>query len=155
MQRTQIVLLVVWFFVIVSFILGITLPIATIEKFIFFDNQFSLLGSIIELAKEPNRQNIFLLTIIVCFTLLFPIAKLLTMFLQIKNHGKNWQNCITRLIESVGHLSMLEVFVIALMVLLLKLGMFVDVYVHQGFYWFSISILMSILLSYGIKFFRR
>ncbi len=109
----------------------------------------------VELASEPNPQNIFLLLVIGIFTFIFPIAKFITMFLQIKNYGSNWQNKMTRFVETIGHFSMLDVFVIALMVLLLKLRVLVDVIIHSGFYWFSASILLSIGLSFAIKKLRQ
>lgn len=155
MKPIQYQLFALWALVVVSFVLGISLPIATVEKFIFFDNEFSLIGSMIELAGEPSGQNLFLLLIIGVFTFVFPIAKLVTMFLQIKNYGKNWQNKMTHLVETVGHFSMLDVFIIALMVLLLKLRVLVDVSLHSGFYWFTASIVLSILLSFVIKARRK
>ncbi len=155
MKPIQYQLFIIWFAVVISFILGVSLPIATVEKFVFFENEFSLISSIIELATHPTGQNLFLLLIITVFTFVFPIAKLTTMFLQIKNHGKNWQNRMTRFVEAVGHFSMLDVFIIALMVLLLKLRVLVDVIIHSGFYWFSASIVLSILLSFAIQQLRK
>lgn len=151
MQPMQYKLFAVWAAVVASFVLGVTLPIANVEKFIIFDNRFSLLASLVELASHPSAQNIFLLLIISVFTFVFPIAKLVTMFLQIKHYGQNWQNKMTGFVEAVGHFSMLDVFIIALMVLLLKLRVLVDVTIHQGFYWFSASIITSIALSFAIK----
>ncbi len=151
MSKIQKILFLIWLFVVVGYLLGISLPMATVEKFIFFDNEFSLVSSMIELGSHPSVQNIFLLLIILLFTFVFPLAKLVTMFLQIKHHGKNWQNRMTRFVESAGHFSMVDVFVIALMVLLLKLRVLVDVSVHAGFYWFTASIVTSIMLSFFIK----
>lgn len=155
MNNRQWSLFGVWALVVASFVLGVTLPIATVEKFVFFDNQFSLVASIVELSSKPSGQNFFLLIIIVVFTFIFPIAKMTTMFLQIKNVGRNWQNRMTRFVEAIGHFSMLDVFIIALMVLLLKLRVLVDVTIHSGFYWFTASIVLSIALSYGIKRLRK
>ncbi|PIE42188.1 MAG: hypothetical protein CSA47_01695 [Gammaproteobacteria bacterium] len=155
MRPIQYFLFSLWAAVVVGFVLGVTLPIATVEKFVFFENQFSLLSSLIELASEPNGQNILLLVIITVFTFIFPIAKLATMFLQIRHYGENWQNRMTRFVETLGHFSMLDVFVIALMVLLLKLRILVDVIIHEGFYWFTASIVISILLSFTIKYLRK
>lgn len=155
MKRVQGILFTAWLLVLLSFILGVTLPIATVEKFVFFDNRFSLLGSVVDLATQPSGQNLFLLMIIALFTFVFPVAKIATMFLQIKHCGNNWQNRMTRFIEAVGHFSMLDVFVIALMVLLLKLRVLVDVSIHAGFYWFTASIVLSIALSYGIQQLRQ
>lgn len=151
MRLIQYPLFALWLLVVISFILGVTLPIATVEKFWLIKNQFSLIQSILELANNPSGQNIVLLLIIVSFTFIFPIAKLATMFLQIKHYGKNWQNTMTRLVETVGHFSMLDVFVIALMVLLLKLRVLVDVSLHVGFYWFASSIILSIVMSFFLK----
>ncbi|MBS9778451.1 MAG: paraquat-inducible protein A [Gammaproteobacteria bacterium] len=151
MIKHQYFLYALWTLVFIGYVLGIILPIATVEKFIFFKNEFSLLSSIFELLAKGGLQNIFLGLIIFIFTIIFPIAKLITMFLQIKFYQTNWQNSMTRFIESVGHFSMLDVFVIALMVLLLKLRMLVDVEIHQGFYWFTASIVISIVLSFIIK----
>lgn len=155
MKKVQALLLAFWLFICISYVLGVSLTIANVEKFIFFDNAFSLVSSVGELAREPTGQNIFLLIIIVLFTFIFPIAKLITMLLQIINHGKNWQNRMTRFVEAVGHFSMLDVFIIALMVLLLKLRVLVDVQIHSGFYWFSAAIVGSILLSFTIKYLRQ
>ncbi len=155
MKPIQYGLFLIWLLVVACFVLGVSLPIATVEKFIFFENEFSLISSMWELAGEPTPQNLFLLFIIGVFTFIFPIAKLATMFLQIKNYGKNWQNKMTRFVETVGHFSMLDVFIIALMVLLLKLRVLVDVIIHGGFYWFTLSIVLSIVLSYGIKQLRH
>ncbi len=151
MQPIQYGLFILWLSVLACFILGVSLPIATVEKFIFFENEFSLIHSMLELASNPSQQNIFLLLIIGIFTFIFPMAKFVTMFLQIKHYGKNWQNKMTRLVETIGHFSMLDVFIIALMVLLLKLRVLVDVIIHSGFYWFSASIILSIVLSFTIK----
>lgn len=151
MKPIQYGLFILWLSVLACFILGISLPIATVEKFIFFENEFSLIHSMIELASNPSQQNIFLLLIIGIFTFIFPMAKFVTMFLQIKHYDKNWQNKMTRLVETIGHFSMLDVFIIALMVLLLKLRVLVDVIIHSGFYWFSASIILSIVLSFTIK----
>ncbi|MGY0399810.1 MAG: paraquat-inducible protein A [Ostreibacterium sp.] len=155
MKRIQYLLYIVWLVVVVSFTLGITQPIATVEKFIFFENKFSLVGSIVKLANNYSGQNMMILVIIVIFTFIFPIAKFCTMFLQIKNHNTNWQNKLTRLIEAIGHFSMLDVFIIALMVLLLKLRILVNLSIHAGFYWFTLSIVLSVALSFGIKQLRK
>lgn len=155
MKRMRIWLLGIWLIVVISFILGISLPIATVEKFWLIKNEFSLLMSLKELAAEPNAQNILLLIIIAVFTFVFPIAKFATMLLQIKYYGQNWQNKMTYFVETLGHFSMVDVFVIALMVLLLKLRVLINVSIHAGFYWFSASIVLSIVLSFAIKKLRQ
>lgn len=154
-QPIQYGLFAVWGIVVACFMLGVSLPIATVEKFWLIKNEFSLLGSLAELAGEPTGQNVVLLLIITVFTFIFPAAKLMTMFLQIKHYGKNWQNKMTRFVETLGHFSMLDVFIIALMVLLLKLRVLVDVSLHSGFYWFTASIILSLALSFWIKRARK
>lgn len=153
MSGTQIKLFLLWAVVVISFIVGILLPIATVEKLWVLKNTFSLFGSLIQLAASPSNWVVFL--VIFCFTILFPIAKIATMFLQIKNKERNWQNKATRLLETIGHFSMVDVFVIALMVLLLKLKVLVEVKIEVGFYVFTASIVLSIVLSFVIKTLRK
>ena len=149
MSGIQIKLFLLWSAVVISFAVGIYLPIATVEKVWILQNTFSLLGSLVQLAKDFSNWGVFL--VILCFTILFPIAKIITMFLQIKHKDQNWQNRATKILETVGHFSMVDVFVIALMVLLLKLKVLVEVKIEAGFYVFTASIVLSILLSFIIK----
>lgn len=149
MSKTQIKLLLLWITVLLTFVIGICLPIVTVEKLWISKNTFSLLGSLIRLLTEFG--NLFLFLIILCFTILFPIAKIITMFYQIKYYNQNWQNRATKILETIGHFSMVDVFVIALMVLLLKLKILVDVKIEIGFYVFTLSIVLSMVLSFIIK----
>ncbi len=153
MDKTQAKLYLLWFLVVASFIAGILLPIATVEKFLISRNTFSLIGSLVELFG--NLDNLLIFLIILLFTILFPLAKIITMFMQIKNQGKNWQNRATKILETIGHFSMVDVFVIALMVLLLKLRVLVNVEVEVGFYLFTLSIVLSIILSFTLKALRE
>lgn len=153
MSNTQITLLALWATVVLTFLVGIFLPIATVEKVWVLQNTFSLAGSLIKLAASPSNWLVFL--VIFCFTILFPLAKIITMFLQIKHYQQNWQNRATKILEAIGHFSMVDVFVIALMVLLLKLKVLVQVNIEIGFYVFTVSIVLSILLSFIIKTHRK
>jgi|GEM_PF-6600435 len=147
----QIVLFIIWLAVVVSFLLGISLPMASVERFIVIKHHFSLVSALGDLARHPSGQNITLLLIVVVFTLIFPMAKLATMFLQIRYYGRNWHNRMTDIIETLGHFSMLEVFIMALMVLLLKLRMLVEVRLQAGFYWFALSMVLTIGLALVLK----
>ncbi|MPV85442.1 paraquat-inducible protein A [Ostreibacterium oceani] len=155
MRAKQIGLSILWLLVVLTYLGGILLPMATVKKFYFFENEFSLVNSMLLLAKTPSLQNTSLLIIIGLFTVIFPVAKLVTMALQIRHLCRNWQNKMTKVVETLGHFSMLDVFVIALMVILLKLRVLVDVQLHIGFYVFTVSIVASILLSFWIKQLRQ
>lgn len=108
-----------------------------------------------QLIEDGTAESLFLFAIFLLFTIIFPLAKLITMGMQIHYYGKNWQNKMTKFIEAVGHFSMLDVFIIALMVLLLKLDLLVNVSVHEGFYYFTVSIVLSTLLSFVLKYQRN
>lgn len=155
MTKKQFALFALWGLSTVLFLFGISLPIATVEKFYFFDNEFSLIGSLITLAEEASLDSVLLLAVIFLFTFVFPIAKLVTLFLQILNLHRKWENRATKIVETIGHFSMVDVFVIALMVLMLKLDLLVKVYIHAGFYAFTASILLTIGLSMYLKKHRQ
>ena len=54
------------------------------------------------------------------------------------------------LIETLGKWSMLDVFVVALLLVSLKLGALAKVEVHYGLYFFTASVILTMALSFWI-----
>ena len=52
-----------------------------------------------------------------------------------------------RVLEAVGHWSMLDVFVVAILIVLVKLGPLAKVQPQQGVYWFAVAIFLSMVTS--------
>jgi paraquat-inducible protein A len=126
--------------------LGLKLPLVSVEKFWFFGNTVSLLSAISQLWQGGEKS---LALLIGAFSLLFPMIKLLLLFYiwnledaHSQGHRKhlNWLNTYSKW-------SMLDVFVVALLVVTLKLGMLAQAQVEFGLYAFAASVILTMLLS--------
>lgn len=126
-----------------SFIAGITLPMVEIRKFIFFTDEVSILRTIYELFQN---NDILLGIIILLFTVIFPVVKYYSF---IHKFFTRKENKLSGLVRSLGKWSMLDVFVLALLIVIAKsTGFFVEVTMGTGAYFFIFSVITSLYLSH-------
>ena len=135
-------------------ILGLTMPVLSLEKLYFFGNTVSLLSGIQTLWRE---QEWGLAILLICFSVVFPALKIL-LLLMIWNleatdspaHQRNlhW-------LELYSKWSMLDVFVVALVVVSVKLGMMAEARVEPGVYAFAASVIITMLVSSWIGRYTR
>ena len=125
---------------------GLDAPILTLEKFYFFSTTTSLLSALRQLAAEAEWG---LFVLIGLFSVVFPIAKILLLFLvwnvdtaQGAAHRRHlgW-------LATYSKWSMLDVFVVALLVVSVKLGALAEAHVGVGIYAFAASVVLTMLLS--------
>ena len=135
-------------------VIGITAPIITFTKFIFIDNTFSILTACWNLLLE---EQVFLFAIILLFSVLLPIFKLalLTKLLLSPLLGPRTQKLLDW-IHQFGRWSMLDVFVVAILVVVLKLGAIGNVEKHYGLYAYAgAAILIMVLTQQVIAFVEK
>lgn len=107
-------------------------------------NTYSVLSGARELF---NANEIFLAVVIVLFSVLFPCAKLASLFLLCHDGISRSRELHFKAHAFLGKWSMLDVFVIALLVVSLKLGDMVNVQIHCGIYFFAASVLLTMALT--------
>lgn len=128
--------------------LGITLPILELDKiFGLFSNEQSVLSGVALLA-ENNEWLLFV--IIVVFSICFPVTKMVLLFWLAHLY---YRRGIHRLkihhrLEAMGKWSMVDVFVVAQLVVFVKLGDLADIEAKPGVYFFCISVLMTMAASW-------
>ncbi len=135
-----------WLIATLAFLFGIALPIMTIEKFWLLQNRFSILSAVWQLWVEGRYG---LLLLIGCFSLLLPLLKLAVIgqaLLQLPAADVR-SSKLLHWIHAVGRWSMLDVFVVAVMVVSVKLSAVAAVQMHAGLYAFALSILLTMLLT--------
>lgn len=133
------------------FITGIYLPVFTLTKLLVFNNTVSILSGLWQLYAE-GQYLIFVL--IFSFSILLPIAKLTILAVAWNSHRHRHHKKIMWL-EKIGRWSMLDVFVVALLIVTVKLGVLASVVIHSGLYYFTASVLlMMIVTSIVIKKFE-
>lgn len=121
----------------------------TITKFIFFKDTISIYSGLIRLVEEGEY---FLFLVILIFSVIFPIAKILTLagvwYFE-------WHEVSTKKVlhgvDMLGKWSMLDVFVIAIIITSIKLRLVSQVKTEVGVYIFTIAVILSMITSLRIK----
>ncbi len=129
-----------------TFGIGIAAPVMTFKRFMIFKHTFSILSGLRTLWQEGE---ILLFLIIGVFSVLFPAAKILLM------SGIWYMRPFSdltsdRLLHHLGwtcRWSMLDVYVVALLVVIVRLGALGRVQVHWGIYVFALSVILSTAAS--------
>ena len=122
----------------VLLLVGIFAPMMTLSKFIWVENEFSLFAGTLQLFVDGQY---LLFIILLAFSIVLPVAKIILLFrfwyadsssCQQLQHFMNW-------ISHYGKWSMLDVFVVALLLVIVKLGVLATVQVHYGIYMYALA----------------
>jgi len=132
-----------------TLIIGLTAPLLTLEKMYFFENTITLFSTITGLFEQKEW---FLFIVIALFSLCVPIIKIasLVLILNLEYPKNSILDKTLKVIETVGKWSMLDVFVVALLLVSVKLGVLAKVDVHYGLSVFAASVLLTMGLSVWI-----
>jgi len=130
---------------LVLLIIGLFAPMMTLKKFLFLKNEVSIYTGMIGLFEEGQYV---LFAIILIFSVCFPLVKIFSLaYLWHVETAAERRKRLLRRIEALGRWSMLDVFVVALLVVTIELGILADVEVHAGIYFFAASVLASMAAS--------
>ncbi len=125
---------------------GLVAPIATLNKFILVQNTFSVLSGVLALFSEGQ---FFLFLLISCFSVLLPVLKLGVLY-RLVSQNSTMREQTKRLLHWMhlyGKWSMLDVFVVAVLVVLVKLGAIANVEMRYGLYAFAASVLLTMFVT--------
>lgn len=134
---------------------GIFAPMLTLKYivagFFVWDEKTVTLYSTISQLYDSGEY--FLFVVIGLFSVCFPILKICTLLFanNIAMPSRSVLAHSFHIVETFGKWSMLEVFVVALLLVSVKLGALLNVEVHYGVYAFAVSVLSTMLISYWIS----
>jgi paraquat-inducible protein A len=131
------------------FVAGVFRPFTEVTKLWLFENKVSVFDGLIILAKA---HEFFLFLILLVFTVIFPFVKILSLITLWLKGGLTREQ-IVKLYSFVAHLgkwSMLDVFVVAILVLLLKSGSVASIKIQDGFVLFFCSVMLTQFASVWI-----
>lgn len=126
-------------------VVGLVSPIITVKKFMLIENTFSVLGGTIQLLKDGQ---FFLFFIISGFSIALPLLKIaiLTKLINSKTDAKNLQRYL-HWMHLYGKWSMLDVFVVAVLVVAVKLGAIASVEMQYGLYAFAAAVILTMYVT--------
>ena len=137
----------VLFLALALLVAGIVLPSLTVSTLAILSNSVSILSGLVVLWDDDQY---FLFAVLLVFSVLFPAVKLLFGLWVWFMSGNPSRAAIARL-ESLAKWSMLDVFVIALVVAALNVTVISGVLIHAGLYMFTASVILSKLALARIK----
>ncbi len=130
-------------------IAGLSLPVLTVRKLIFWEEGWSVLTGIHQLYHEGDTG---IAAIILLFSVVFPLLKLAMLALVwfVPQRIEQRERTLAWL-AVLGKWSMLDVFVVSLIVLVSKTSSLLDAQPRAGVYVFGGAVLMSMMLTFYIQ----
>ena len=132
--------------VVVLLGVGLIAPIVTLKKFVLVETTFSVLSGVFELLKEGQ---VFLFLLITGFSVVFPLLKigLLNILLSAKHQNARNLDKYLHWMHLYGKWSMLDVFVVAVLVVSVKLGALASVEMRYGLYAFAAAVVLTMYVT--------
>jgi len=130
----------------IALTVGTLAPIVTLEKFMLIENTFSVLSGVTQLLLEGRW---FLFLLIAGFSIVLPVLKLLVLYrlLSPRCHDSGRLRVYLHWMHLYGKWSMLDVFVVAVLVVAVKLGALVQVEMRYGLYVFAAAVLLTMFIT--------
>ncbi len=129
------------------------LPVLSIKKFVFWKSQYSLWSGTIGLFRD---QHYSLGVILLTFSIFFPFAKLCTLLVLWCGKFTDDQRLRAfKWLEILGRWSMLDVFVVAMIVVIAKSGGALQASPKIGIYLFAVAVLLSLVVTVYIRTLAR
>ena len=150
-RRRRLILLTIVLAGVAAFIPGILLPMMTVQKLVLVKNTFTVLSGIGALLADKTFG---LGLLLLAFSVIFPLGKFALMAAYLYYYPPipaalaRWQSWLGKLAK----FSMIDVFFVAQMLMILKLGWLVEVQIHSGIYWFSAAVLFSLVAGIAIEY---
>jgi len=125
---------------------GLVMPLITFKQLIFFTNTFSVFSGVKALFAEKQY---LLFCIVFLFSIVIPIFKLILLSVNwnfpVANH--HYRAKLLSLSSHLARWSMLDVFAVAVFVVMMKIDLIAKVETHQGLIVFTTAVLSLMLLT--------
>ena len=127
----------------ILFVISIFSPLLSVNKFYIFTDTITLASIISDLFHE-NEWLLFFT--ILLFTIIIPVIKFIALLsYRLFARDPNRQKLLINYLEVISKWAMLDVFLVAIVITIIKLDIFTTGVTHYGLYLFASSILISML----------
>lgn len=125
--------------------IGLSLPLVYTQQMVFWKSTYSVWAGVVALWEIEERA---LASLVFFFSIVFPIAKLVGLviiwFLKLPETARG---ALLHWLGILGKWSMLDVFIVAILIVLVKMGPLVKVEPRTGVYVFASAIAASMLTT--------
>ena len=135
---------------LILIVMGLTAPALKITSLFVFTREYSILGGIMSLFEEGQT---LLGVILLLFSVIFPVAKNLLALICVLILERR-PNRVRQIVSVIGHLSkwsMVDVFAIALVVLVMNGELLSTANIDAGVGMFTAGILLSTLATFLLE----
>ena len=137
----------------VALYISLCLPLFKVEKMIFWKTEYSVMTGVVGLLTDKQY---FLAAILFFFSIVFPTVKLFILgWLWLVRLDVSMRKRVFAWLEVLGKWSMLDVFVVAILIVAVKLGPLANVTPRAGVYVFAGTILATLLTTVWIERLNR
>ncbi len=134
-------------------ITGLSLPLLHTQQMVFWKSSYSVWAGVIELWKQ---NELALALILFFFSIVFPVVKLLGLtLLWFERLPEERRARLLHWLGLLGKWSMLDVFVVAILIVLVKLGPLAKIEPRVGVYVFTAAIGCSMLTTMYVDWLAR
>lgn len=134
---------------LVFLLLGLFLPVITLKELVFWKHTFSVLTGIVSLVSEKHY---ILAVIIFIFSVIFPIFKLIMlMALWFRKMTNEEREVYVHWLSGLGKWSMLDVFVVAITIVIAKISGFASARPECGIYFFGGAVLLGMFVMMRLE----
>jgi paraquat-inducible protein A len=142
-RRIEVPLLILTSFVLL--LIALSMPLMSVEKMVLWKNDYSVIAGIHGLWEQGQYA---LAVILFFFSVVFPLFKLAMLgFIWFIRLAERKRQTVLHWLGILGKWSMLDVFVVAILIVLVKLGPLAKVQPQRGVYWFAAAIFLSMVTS--------
>ena len=128
---------------------ALTLPLFKVEKMVLWRTEYSVMSGVIGLF---DQKEYLLSAILFFFSIIFPTLKLVMLWILWKvKFDEDQRNRILEWLGILGKWSMLDVFVVAILIVAVKLGPLANVQPRIGVYIFTFAIFMAIITTAWVE----
>lgn len=131
-------------------------PIMSVKTWIFFYEEVTIMEAATRLYRDGF---LFLALLVFVFAVVFPALKLLVLgrawYLAAGSLGGANIDGVLKVFDHMGKWSMLDVFIVAVIVVSTQSSMVADAQLHPGLYLFAASILISMSAMFDLRSYRK
>ena len=126
---------------------GLTLPLMDLEKWVFWNRDYSIITAAIEMAAQGE---VLLSAAVLVLVVFFPLARLAALLAFSLRRPSSSNDRVPRWLVLLDRWSMVDVFCLALLVVTVKLGGLADVTMRWGFWFFTAGVILSLYVSWRL-----